>query len=171
MHCVQDQVRRRVDFTDGKVEDAAAADRSQLVAVAQQRQPDPGLVGDGEQRAGGVLVEHPGLVDDQQISRAQPGCLRRPGVDAPGERVGGTVGQPGPGAVLAPPPAVLVGQPGSGSGGGADLGGGDLGRLQRGGYHDQPAASGLDQSAGGGQQGGLARAGRALNHDQRPVTG
>ncbi len=52
----------------GVVEDAAAADGGELVAVADERDPCAGLVGDGEQRAGGVLVEHPGLVDEQQVT-------------------------------------------------------------------------------------------------------
>ncbi len=64
----------------GEVEHAAAADRGQLVPVTDQRDPRAGLVGDGQQRAGGVLVEHPGLVDQQHVtaSGSQPGRGRRP---------------------------------------------------------------------------------------------
>ena len=55
----------------GEVEDAAAADGRQLVAVAQERDGGVGSVGDGEQRAGGVLVEHAGLVDEEDVAGEQ----------------------------------------------------------------------------------------------------
>ena len=55
------------------VEDAAAADGGQLVAVADERDPGAGFIGDSEQGSRGVLVEHPGLVDEQQVTRQQPG--------------------------------------------------------------------------------------------------
>ncbi len=66
---VEGQVGCRVDLAGGQVQDAAAADGGQLVPVAKQRQADLALVGDGQQRTGGVLVEHPGLVDDQPVPR------------------------------------------------------------------------------------------------------
>ena len=42
VHRLQRQAGGRVDLADGEVEDAAAADRGELVAVPQQRQPRPG---------------------------------------------------------------------------------------------------------------------------------
>ena len=74
VHRVQGQVRVRGRPADGEVEDAAAADRRELVPVPDQRDPGVVFVGDGQQRAGGVLVEHPGLIDEQQVTGAQ---LRR----------------------------------------------------------------------------------------------
>jgi hypothetical protein len=53
------------------VQDTTAADGWELVSVADERDPRTGLVGDGEQRAGGVLVEHPRLVDEQQVTGAK----------------------------------------------------------------------------------------------------
>jgi hypothetical protein len=59
----------RVGGAEGEVEDAAAADRRELVAVAEQRDADSALIDDGEQGAGGVLVEHARFVDHEEISR------------------------------------------------------------------------------------------------------
>ena len=64
----------RVRARDGVVEDAAAADGGELVAVTDERDAGAGLVGDGEERAGGVLVEHSGLVDEQQVT--EPAAVR-----------------------------------------------------------------------------------------------
>ena len=61
---------RRVHPADGQIQDPAAADRRQLTPVTEQRHPGLALVGDREQGAGGVLIQHPGLVDDQQIPAA-----------------------------------------------------------------------------------------------------
>ena len=55
----------------GVVEDAAAADGGELVPVPDERDAGAGLVGDGEECAGGVLVEHPGLVDKQEVTRPE----------------------------------------------------------------------------------------------------
>jgi hypothetical protein len=70
-----DRLQRVVRFGShpacGEVEDAAAADRRELVAVAEQRDDCVGLVGDGEQCAGCVLVEHAGLVDEQDVAGQQ----------------------------------------------------------------------------------------------------
>ena len=68
--CTVSSVRQRVGVgpAGGEVEHAAAPDRRQLVPVPHQRDPRAVLVGDREQRAGGVLVEHPGLVHQQQIT-------------------------------------------------------------------------------------------------------
>src|SRR4051794_2872673 len=148
-----------------------AANRGQLVAVAEQRDPHVALVGDGEQRAGGVLVEHAGLVDDEQVPGEQPRGLGRAGVEGAGGRVALPGGQPGPDAVIGPAPAVLEGQPGRRPGRGAELARGDPGRLERRGDHQQPALLLGEEVAGGGEGRGLAGAGRALDHDQRPVPG
>ena len=69
--------------------------------VAHERDPGLTLVGDLQQGAGGVLVEHSGLVDDQQITAAQDcSWVKRLGVG------------PGPVAVVVPAPSPLMGQPG-----------------------------------------------------------
>ena len=52
----------------GVVQDAAASDGGKLVAVTDERDPGAGLVCDGEQGTGDVLVEHAGLVDEQQVA-------------------------------------------------------------------------------------------------------
>ena len=53
----------------GEVEDAAPADCRQLVAVAEQGDGGLRSLGDREQRAGGVLIEHAGLVDEEDVAR------------------------------------------------------------------------------------------------------
>ena len=63
---------------------------------------------------------------------------------------------------------MLVHQPGGRPGCRPQLGGGDLSRLQRRGDDHQPAALLGEQGPGGGEGGGLAGAGRALDHDQAP---
>jgi hypothetical protein len=100
-------MRCGVDLAGGEVENSAAADGGELMAVAEQRQANPALVGDGQQRPRGVLVEHPGLVDGEQVARVQSCGLPGAGVGDFGDRVGLADGQPGPGAVAAPAPAVL----------------------------------------------------------------
>ncbi len=82
----------------GEVEHSPTPDRGELMPVPHQDQRSAGGVGELEQGAGGVLVQHPGLVDHQQGPPAQPGCGRR-GFGA------------GPAAVLVPSVAVLVQQP------------------------------------------------------------
>ena len=59
----------------GVVEDASAADGGELVTVADQDDSGSCLVGDGDQGQGGVLVEHAGLVDEQDVAAAQ--CRRQ----------------------------------------------------------------------------------------------
>jgi hypothetical protein len=88
VHRVESHVCGQVGGADGEVEDAAAADRRELVAVTEQRDAHLALVGDGEQGAGGVLVEHAGLVHDEEVSGEQPRLLGRPGVDGARGRVG-----------------------------------------------------------------------------------
>jgi hypothetical protein len=132
VHLVKGHVRGRVDPAHGEVQYPAAADGGELVTITEQSHPHVVLVGDGEQGSGGVLVEHAGLVDDQQVPRSEVGSDPRAGVWNAADRVGLAGGEPGPGAVVGPAPAVLEGQPGRRAGGGADLGGGDAGRLQGG---------------------------------------
>src|SRR4051812_9200999 len=57
--------------TQRQVEHSPAAHSRELVAVAEQYEEGAGLISDGEQRLGGVLVEHPGLIDDQLIAPHQ----------------------------------------------------------------------------------------------------
>jgi len=57
---VQGQAGARIGPSSHEVEHAAAPDGGQLVPVTDQRDPSAGLVGDGEQGPGGVLVQHPG---------------------------------------------------------------------------------------------------------------
>ena len=63
---VQIDTRVGVDPAASEVEHAAAADRGQLMPVADQRNPGTGLIRDGQQGAGGVLIQHPCLIDKQQ---------------------------------------------------------------------------------------------------------
>ena len=71
--CTVSSVRHAPGGPSGRVvQDAAAADRGELVPVTDERDPGAGLVGDVEQRPGGVLVEHPGLIDQQQVAGQQP---------------------------------------------------------------------------------------------------
>lgn len=65
----------------GEVEDAAAADGGQLVAVAEERDGRVGSVRDREQGAGGVLVEHAGFVDEQYVAGQQSRAAIGVGVD------------------------------------------------------------------------------------------
>ena len=150
----------------GVVEDAAAADGGELVAVAEERDPGAGLIGDAQQGAGGVLVEHAGLVDEQQVPGVQPrpdiGSGLGPGVEGLAGRAVGA----GPGAVAVPAPPVLVGQPGGGERLGAGLQLGDVGSLQRGRDHHHAFVAHLRHRAGHGQRGGLPDPGRTLDHQQ-----
>lgn len=68
------------------VQDAATADRGQLVPVPQVDDAGVGLVGDVQQRLRGPLVQHAGLIDDQDVARPELGAAVRPGVDGAGER-------------------------------------------------------------------------------------
>jgi hypothetical protein len=54
-----------------EVEDPAATDGWELVTVADECDPSTGLIGDGEQGAGGVLMQHPRLVDQQQVTASK----------------------------------------------------------------------------------------------------
>lgn len=66
----------------GEVEDAAAADGGELVAVADERDGGAGVVGDREECAGGVLVEHAGFVDEEHVAGEQPRSCVGGAVDA-----------------------------------------------------------------------------------------
>ena len=70
MHHVDGDLRGGVGPAGGVLEHPAAADRGQLMPVADERDPGAVLVGDREQGAGGVLVEHPGLIDTAADPRA-----------------------------------------------------------------------------------------------------
>jgi hypothetical protein len=102
-----------------------------LVPVTDQCDPGAVFVGDGQQCAGGVLVKHAGLVNEQHVPRGDHGIVARAGEDNAGVRVGVTDAKPGPRAVLVPAEAVLVGQPCRRRGVAADLPGRHSGRLQR----------------------------------------
>ncbi len=71
-------------WADSVVEDAAPADGRELVAVPDERDPGADFVGDGEERPGGLLVEHPGHVDHEQVPGSKGCRLAGPGVGLPG---------------------------------------------------------------------------------------
>ena len=143
----------------GEVEDAAAADGRELVAVAEERDDCVRSVGDGEQRAGGVLVEHAGLVDEEDVAGEQACAGLGRGVGL----------RPVP--VLVPAVAVLVDEPGGGEGVGADLLLRCLGGLERGRDDHESTIGVVEYVARGGQGGGLAGAGGAFDHEQAGVAG
>ena len=60
----------RVDPAVRQVQHSAAADCGQLPPVTDERDASTGLIGNRQQRAGGVLVEHGRLVDEQSIPTA-----------------------------------------------------------------------------------------------------
>lgn len=64
MHLLESDDGGGVRPRHGVVEDATAPDGRQLVPVPDERYSCARLVGDGEECSGGVLVEHPGLVDE-----------------------------------------------------------------------------------------------------------
>lgn len=78
----------------GVLEHSPTPDRGQLVPVADQRDPHAVFVGDHQQCVGGVLVQHAGLVHQQQVPRLQAQPRTRPGVAAAGLRVGVTGPRP-----------------------------------------------------------------------------
>ena len=143
----------------GEVEDTATADRRELVTVAQERHDCVRSVGDGEQRAGGVLVEHAGLVDQQDVAGEQA-CAG----------LGRGVGLP-PVAVLVPPVAVLVDEPGCGERVCADLLLCCFGGLERWRDDHESPIGVVEYVARGGQGGGLAGAGWSFDHEQTGIAG
>jgi hypothetical protein len=82
-----------------------------LVPIPDQGDPSVVFVGDDQQRAGGVLIEHAGLVDEQHVDRAEHSVGARTGVGDTGIRVDVTDPKSDPRAALVPAEAVLVGQP------------------------------------------------------------
>ena len=82
------------------VQDAAAADRRQLPAVPDVHDAGVGVVGDVQQRAGGFLVQHPGLVDHQDVPRLEPRGGVRSGVHGAGD-----AGRSSPGRSLVQTPS------------------------------------------------------------------
>ncbi len=133
----------------GEVEHTAAADRGQLVSGAHERDARPGLVADGQEGSRRVLIEH-----EQQVARVKV-------------RVGFWVGGLAvPAAVLVPVETMLRGQPRRRERLRSDLLGRYPGCLQRRGHHHHLAPLLLDQRTCCGERGGLAGAGRALDHHQ-----
>lgn len=130
MHGLQPQHPPWVGPAHGEVEDATAADGRELVPVPDQGDPGASLVRNREQGMGDVLVEHPSLVDQQQVTPPQPRLRHRFGcVDA------------APVAAVVPTEPVLVHQPRRGGRERAELTTGDLGRLQAGCHHTQPMSA------------------------------
>ena len=92
----------------GHVEHPTATHGGQLCAVADERDRCPGLSSHREEGAGGVLVEHPGFVNDHPITPRQQRMLRRAVVGTPGVGVEVTDREACPYAVSVPPPSVRV---------------------------------------------------------------
>ncbi len=156
-HGLEGHDRRRVRVGDSVVEDAASADGRELVAVPDERDPGAGFVCEGEERPGGVLVEHPGLVDHEQVPGSK-GC----------GLAGSGVGLPGPVPVVVPAPPVLVDQPGGRVSLGAGLTRGDVGGLHRRGHHDQLPTVVRQVLSDRAQHRGLACSGGSLDdHEGR----
>jgi hypothetical protein len=145
------------------LQDTAAADRRQLVGVAEPADPYVRLVRDVRQRAGRGLIEHPGLVHDQHVPAAQR-VPARAGVHPVRVRVELADRQPVPHSVVVPPPPVGVHQGVRGVGVAADLPGGDHRRDPGRRHHDQPAALVPDQPLRGGQHTGFPSTGRPDDH-------
>jgi hypothetical protein len=171
VHGVQGRARLRIGPPDGQVEHPTAADGGQLVPVPHHCEASAGLIGDHQQRAGGVLVEHPRLVDDQQIPWRQRGDGNRAGVDTARRRVGVTRTEAGPSAGVVPPPAVLVRQPRRRPGLRTQLRRLSLGGLQGRGDHDQPVTLHAELPPRLGQHRRLSRPSRTLHDRQRRRTG
>jgi hypothetical protein len=151
-----DQPTRRE--SGGQVEHSPASDRRQLVPVADQRHPSTGGVGELEQCAGRVLVEHPGLVDDQEgaaIEARRVGCRLRP-LPAP---------------VLVPAVTVLVQEPSHGVRRGADFGRRDLCSLASRRQDQHPSTACLDLCSLRSQPTRLAGPGSTFDHGNRPLVG
>ena len=84
----------------GVVEDPSAADGGELVPVTHERDPGTHLIRDRQQSACRVLIEHPGLIDQQQITGFEPRPRRR-----------GWIRSTDPVALAVPAPAMLMDQP------------------------------------------------------------
>ncbi len=138
--------------SDREVEYAAATGGGQLMPVADQRDSCAGLIRDGQQGPGSVLVEHPGLIDQQKVTVGQhgPGC--RKSADT------------GPAAIVVPPEPVLMNQPCRRRGGCSEFTPCDLGSLEGGGGHAEPTALCGEELSSGRKRRGLARSGGAFHH-------
>jgi hypothetical protein len=68
MHSGEFDASGGVGESRGKVEDAAAADRGELVPVTDQDDAHIVLVRHSEECGGGVLVEHSGLIHEKHIA-------------------------------------------------------------------------------------------------------
>ena len=95
----------------GEVKHAAPPDRRHLMPVSSQGHTHVVFIGDGEQRPGGVLVEHSCLVHEQHVALAE--CRLLAGAVEQHARVWAELvrGKSRPGAIVLPSVAVLVGQP------------------------------------------------------------
>ena len=91
---VQSEAGFGVGPAGGQVQDPAASYRGELVAVPDQSDPGPGLVSDGQEGSGAVLVEHPRFVDQQQVTGRQYRGRLRARAAVPGVRVGVADPQP-----------------------------------------------------------------------------
>jgi hypothetical protein len=81
-------------------EDPSAADGGELVPVTHERDPGTHLIRDRQQSACGVLIEHPGLIHQQQIAGLEPRPRRRC-----------WIGSTDPVVLGVPAPAMLMDQP------------------------------------------------------------
>ena len=68
LHLLERDGGGRVRPGDGVIEYAASTDCGELVPVTDERNAGARLVGGRQECTGGVLVEHPGLVDQQQVA-------------------------------------------------------------------------------------------------------
>ena len=146
----------------GEVEDAAAADGRELVAVAEERDAWRAL-GRRWRTARGRC---PGRACRP---RRRAGRRRAAGVPRRACRVRSSAA--GPVAVVVPAVAVLVDEPGGGERVGADLLLRCLGGLEGRGDDHESTVGGVEYVARGGQGGGLAGAGGAFDHEQTGVAG
>ena len=151
----------------GHVEHAAAADRGELCAVADQSEGGAVLVGDGQERERRVLVEHARFIDHDPLAADETSGCRGAGVR--GIRIGVDVanGEPGPYAVAIPSPPVLMDQLRDTVCCNAEFLMRNIGRLLR--RRDHPGCAAV-RGGGfncGGEHRGLARAGCALHDDER----
>jgi hypothetical protein len=149
----------RDTISSGRAQRAARSstpprDSRELVSVPEERDASPGLVGDGEKGAGGVLVEHPRFVHQQEVARFQHG------------RQGRARGLARPAAVVVPSPSVLVGEPCCGVRACPGVTAGDRGRLQGRRHDDHPMRTLGEQRTGCREGGGLAGS-RCVFDDQK----
>lgn len=165
------QVEHPCHECGGDVEHATPADRGELRTVPDEGERRARFVRDGEERQGGVLVEHPRLVHHDPLARHELSALRWAAVGRARLRVRVAHGEARPDAIGVPSEPVVVDECGYGVGWYAELAGGDVGGLLRRRHHPHAPAVALGGADRRAEHGGLARAGRALDHDQRPGRG